>query len=151
MASIEEAISQQQQFSTEQVKANINVMFTANWLHNRISAVLKRHSVTHEQFNVLRILRGSAPKSMCQKEILHRMIAPNSNLTLIIKKLVAKKLILVLQSEKDKREYMINISDKGLDLLKTIDADLDKHKDSFNPLTNTEATILNALLDKLRG
>lgn len=151
MASLEAAIQQQQQFSNEQVKANINVMYTANWLHNRISAVLKPHGITHEQFNVLRILRGSNPKSMCQKEILQRMIAPSSNLTLIVKKLVAKKLIVVLQSDKDKREYVINISKQGLELLKVVDSNLDKHKDAFNPLTDAEAKKLNTLLDKLRG
>jgi hypothetical protein len=37
------------------VKANLNVLYTANWLYNRISAVLKPFEVTHEQFNVLRI------------------------------------------------------------------------------------------------
>jgi DNA-binding MarR family transcriptional regulator len=120
MASLEQEIKQSK-FANEHVKANINILFTANWLYNRLSAALKPFNITHEQFNVLRILKGSHPKQMCQKDILSRMIAPNSNLTLIVKKLVAKQLINVSQSAVDKREYQINITGPGLTLLSEID------------------------------
>jgi DNA-binding MarR family transcriptional regulator len=149
MASLEEEIKQTK-FGNENLKANINVLFTANWLYNKISAYLKPHNLTHEQFNVLRILKGSHPKSMCQKDILSRMIAPNSNLTLIVKKLIAKKLIQVLQSELDKREYQINITDEGIKLLEEIDVEFKNIEKPLNNLTVSEAFHLNALLDKLR-
>lgn len=149
MASLEKEIKQAN-FASEQVKANLNVLFTSNWIYNRISAFLRPRGLTHEQFNVLRILRGSHPKSMCQKDVLSRMIAPSSNVTLLIKKLLAKKLVTVKQSPKDKREYMINITKQGQTVLKSIDADLQKQQSSLNKLTVSEAFHLNALLDKLR-
>ena len=149
MPSIEEEIKQHR-FENIQIKANINILYTANWLYNKISLHLKPFRVTHEQFNVLRILRGSHPKSMCQKDILSRMIAPNSNLTLIIKKLVAKKLVKVMQSEKDKREYKINITSQGIELLKGIDNEFKINKSNFSGLSVSEAFHLSALLDKLR-
>lgn len=150
MASLEKEI-QQTKFSSEQLKANLNVLFTSNWIYNRISAYLRPTGLTHEQFNVLRILRGSHPKSMCQKDVLSRMISPSSNVTLLIKKLVAKKLVIVRQSPKDKREYMINITKQGQTLLKSIDADLQKEEVNLNKLSVSEAFHLNALLDKLRS
>ncbi len=149
MASLEQEIKQSK-FETELLKANINILFTANWLYNKISTVLKPYNVTHEQFNVLRILKGSHPKSMCQKDVLSRMIAPNSNLTLIVKKLRDKKLIKVVQSAHDKREYQINITKLGLDLLEEIDKNFKKNMSHFNGLNTSEAFHLNALLDKLR-
>lgn len=149
MASLEQEIKQTK-FLSEHIKANLNVLFTANWLYNKISAELKPYNVTHEQFNVLRILKGSHPKSMCQKDILSRMIAPNSNLTLIVKKLVVKKLIKVSQSEIDKREYQINITKDGLILLDGIEKGFKQHKNPINGLNTSEAFHLNALLDKLR-
>ena len=149
MASLEEALKQPK-FDNEILKANINVLFTANWLYNKLSAHLKPHNLTHEQFNVLRILKGSHPKSMCQKDILSRMIAPNSNVTLIVKKLVAKNLIAVLQSETDKREYQINITDQGLQLLQTIDTEFKNNDNMVSKLSASEAFHLNALLEKLR-
>ena len=149
MASLEEEIKQSR-FDNELLKANINIMFTANWLYNKISSILKPYNVTHEQFNVLRILKGSHPKNMCQKDILSRMIAPNSNVTLIIKKLVYKKLIQVLQSENDKREYQISITKTGLKLLEEIANGFKNKNDHFNKLNTSEAFHLNSLLDKLR-
>jgi DNA-binding MarR family transcriptional regulator len=87
---------------------------------------------------------------MCQKDILSRMIAPNSNVTLIIKKLVDKKLIQVLQSNHDKREYQINITHSGLHLLLEIEKGIKNKNHHFNLLNTSEAFHLNALLDKLR-
>ncbi len=150
MANLEEEIKQEF-FASQHIKANINVLFTANWIYNRISAHLKPYNLTHEQFNVLRILRGSHPKSMCQKDVLHRMVAPNSNVTLIVKKLKDKGWIQVEQSERDKREYVINISDSGLDLLKIIDVEMESYKENYMRLTEDEAQQLNLLLDKMRS
>ena len=150
MASLEKEIKQKN-FANEQVKANLNVLYTANWIYNKISSFLKPHNLTHEQFNVLRILRGSHPKSMCQKDILSRMIAPNSNVTLIITKLKNKKYIKVLQSEKDKREYVINITKEGLSVLNEMDKIFEQQKRNFNNLSDSEAFHLNALLDKIRS
>lgn len=149
MASLEKEI-QQSSFANEHIKANLNVLFTANWLYNKISAILKPYNLTHEQFNVLRILRGSHPGSMCQKDILHRMISPSSNVTLIVKKLVDKEMITVLQSDADRREYVINIKKKGLDLLKELDRHLENQKEYINTLSDAEAKQLNKLLDKMR-
>jgi hypothetical protein len=150
MASIEQEIKQKK-FSNELVKANVNLLFTANWLNNRITSLLKPHNVTHEQFNVLRILKGSHPSKMCQKDILSRMIAPNSNMTLLIKKLKDKNFVEVLQSDRDKREYEIAISETGLILLSKIEAIMQTKVTDFNLLDEAEAVVLNSLLDKLRG
>lgn len=149
MASLEQEIKQSK-FPNEHIKANLNVLFTANWLYNKISANLKPYNLTHEQFNVLRILKGSHPKKMCQKDVLSRMIAPNSNVTLIVKKLVEKQLIIVQQSSMDKREYEINITDSGLGLLDEIEKELKSKPNSISKLSASEAFHLNALLDKLR-
>lgn len=150
MASIEQEIKQKS-FDNELIKANINVLYTANWLNNKISNVLKPHNITHEQFNVLRILKGSHPNNMCQKDILSRMIAPNSNVTLLIKKLKEKNLITVVQSDRDKREYEIAVSHQGLALLTDLELILKAKISEFNHLDETEASTLNSLLDKLRG
>lgn len=149
MASLEQEI-QQARFDSEHLKANLNVLYTANWLYNKISANLKPFNVTHEQFNVLRILKGSHPRSMCQKDIKGRMIAPNSNVTLIIKKLIDKHLVQVEQALHDKREYQINITEAGMKLLDDIAKKIQRDDNRYNNLTVSEAFHLNALLDKMR-
>lgn len=137
-------------FNNEQLKANINVLYTANWLYNKMSAILKPYNLTHEQFNILRILRGSHPKSMCQKDVLSRMIAPQSNITALMKKLVGKGLVVIVKSTADKREYVINISEQGLELLKKMDTELKPEMVKVSNLSVSEAFHLNSLLDKIR-
>lgn len=151
MKTIEQEI-QQGGFVNEQVKANINLLYTANFLYNRLSVLLKPFDLTHEQFNVLRIMRGSYPSNMCQKDILSRMIAPSSNMTLLIKKLKSKKLVNVEQAEHDRREYIISITEEGLNRLSKIDAhfEIEKDKVKINNLSDEEAKTLNQLLDKIR-
>lgn len=141
----------QSSFINERVKANLNVLYTAHWIYNKMSANLKPYGLTHEQFNVLRILRGKHPEFMSQKDVLKRMVAPNSNLTLIVKKLVDKELIKVSQSALDGRQYEINITETGLLKLKELDEFIKSQKDSFSSLSESEAFHLNALLDKIRG
>jgi DNA-binding MarR family transcriptional regulator len=150
MASLEQDI-QQARFDSEHLKANINILYTANWLYNKISANLKPFNLTHEQFNVLRILKGSHPRSMCQKDVKCRMIAPNSNVTLIIKKLIDKELVQVAQAMHDKREYQINITVTGMMLLEDIAKKIQRDDNRYNNLTVSEAFHLNALLDKMRS
>ena len=140
----------QSSFINERVKANLNVLYTANWVYNKLSADLKPFGLTHEQFNVLRILRGKHPDFMSQKEILARMIAPSSNLTLIVKKLVDKNLVKVDQSSTDKRAYEINITEDGILKLIELDEYIKSRKGNFSPLSESEAFHLNALLDKIR-
>jgi DNA-binding MarR family transcriptional regulator len=137
-------------FQDEVHKAGLNIMFTAAWLHQQISARLKKYDLYHEQYNVLRILRGQNSKAICQKEILSRMINRSSNLTHIIAKLKKRKLITVAVSPRDRREYMIGLSAAGLKLLRRIDTDFQRNAQTFPHLREPEAKTLNALLDKFR-
>jgi len=150
MASIEEELKSTN-FPSEQVKSNLNILFTSNWLNNQVSTLLKPFNVTPEQYNVLRILKGQHPNSICQKEILSRMIAKQSNITLIIRKLKDKKLVLVERLESDRRHYEITISDSALQLLADIDVVFDVEMPKINNLSVSEAFHLNSLLDKARG
>ncbi len=149
MASLEEELKSR--FTNERVKATLNVIFTEKFLSNQINSDFRPFGLTHEQFNVLRILRGKHPQCMCQKDILARMIARNSNITLIIKKLVKKKWVKVAQSQKDRREYEISITDAGLKKLEELDAFIKIRDKTLIKLTESEAFHLNALLDKIRS
>ena len=137
-------------FNDETHKAVLNILFTAGWLHNRLTIQLKKYGLYHEQYNVLRILRGQKSTRISQKEILSRMINKSSNLTRIITKLKTKGLLTLKVSDTDKREYMIAITGKGLELLKKIDRDFKALPNNLVNLSISESFHLNALLDKLR-
>ena len=61
---LQEDIKQAKGFKNQIQKAIINVMYTEGWLRNQLSETLKPHDLTSQQYNVLRILRGSNPKPM---------------------------------------------------------------------------------------
>jgi len=149
MASIGQELKTKSFFS-EQTKANLNIMFTSNWINNKVATLLKPFNITPEQFNVLRILKGQHPNSICQREILERMIAKQSNITLIIKKLLEKGYVNVLRSETDRREKIITITDVALQNLEKIDEVFYVEMPKINPLSISEAFHLNSLLDKIR-
>jgi DNA-binding MarR family transcriptional regulator len=138
-------------FESEQTKAHLNVLFTASFLHNRMTARLRKFGIYHEQYNVLRILRGQYPDAICQRDILMRMIDRSSNLTRIIARLKEKNYVTVKRSAQDRREYEISITQDGLDLLQRIDEEnRDPATPPLNRLSDEDAALLNELLNKMR-
>lgn len=111
--SLEEDIKQDK-FQSEQHKAAINIMFTSSWLHSMNAAYLKKFDITPEQFNVLRILRGSHPKKLMLSEVASRMIDKSSNCTRLVEKLRQKNLVQREICEDNRRQVDISITDKGL-------------------------------------
>ena len=71
--SLEEDILQER-FNNEHQKSVINILYTGSWLYNINAGYLKKFGITPEQFNVMRILRGSFPKPMMRAEMM--MAAP---------------------------------------------------------------------------
>lgn len=141
----------QEKFQNEFHKAAVNILFTGSWLYNQNAAVLKAFNVTPEQFNVLRILRGSYPKPMMLADITCRMIDRNSNATRLVEKLRIKGFVKREICKNNRRQVDISITEKGLRLLTEIDKTSDMQLAAFKKFTQTEAKELNRLLDKLRG
>ena len=64
--SIEKEIHQAQ-FRSKKQKAMLNLLYTYGWVIERIKNFLAKEDITHQQFNILRILRGaSQPLSTLQ-------------------------------------------------------------------------------------
>lgn len=147
--SLEQDIKQDK-FGTEFQKASINVMFTSGWLYNRNASYLKPHGITPEQFNVLRILRGSQPTKMMLSDITSRMIDKSSNCTRLVEKLRIKGLVSREICKNNRRQVDIGITTKGLSLLTKVDKDGEQWISSLKTISQAEAKELNRILDKLR-
>jgi DNA-binding MarR family transcriptional regulator len=147
--SLEQDIKQER-FSNEHEKAVINVLYTASWLHLQNTSRLKPFGITPEQFNVLRILRGSHPKKLMLIDITSRMIDKSSNATRLVEKLRQKGLIKREICESNRRQVDISINDKGLNLLKKIDNEAGTWLSTLKNITRNEAQELNRILDKIR-
>lgn len=141
----------QEKFTNEYEKLVVNVLFTSSWLANLNASRLRPFGVTPEQYNVLRILRGSHPKPMMLADITCRMIDRNSNATRLVEKLRQKGLVKREICENNRRQVDISITDTGLEILQRIDMGRDKWLENLKTIPKNEAEELNNMLDKLRG
>ena len=137
-------------FVDEKHKATLNLLYTTYWFKSIFSDAMKQSGITSEQFNVLRILKGMHPKAMCVKDIGDRMIEKSSNVPRIIDKLILKELVHRSPSVEDKRETLVSLTEKGLDLLLKCNTELNNVTEKLVGLTEDEAMQLNALLEKMR-
>ena len=134
-------------FPNEHVKALINIKYTANWLENIGNDFLKHAKISMQQYNILRILRG-ADKAITVNTVKERMVQKSPNATRLMDKLCDKKLLDRTRCENDRRVVYVKITDKGLQLLDTINIrEFDKN---MNKITKDEAKMLNQILDKIR-
>jgi DNA-binding MarR family transcriptional regulator len=140
----------QENFSNEYEKAAINILFTGSWLHQMDATRLKKHGITPEQYNVLRILRGSHPKPLMLADISSRMIDRSSNATRLVEKLRLKNLVKREICENNRRQVDIVITDKGLGLLSKIDKQTSEWLSILKNISKSEARELSRILDKLR-
>ncbi len=146
---LEQAI-QSDKFGTQVQKAALNVLYTAWWLKTLISKELKKYGLTHEQYNVLRILKGKHPELMCVRDIGNRMIEKSSNVPRILDRLELKKFAERSTSNIDKRETAINITTSGLQVLEEVYQKLIPVFMEHIALGEEDAKQLNTLLERMR-
>ncbi len=145
-----ETAIQSSKFKNEVHKAGLNILYTAWWLKTKSSNQLKDFALTHEQYNVLRILKGKYPEQLCVRDIASRMIEKNSNVPRIVDRLEIKKLVKRTQGATDGRQTMITLTQAGINILEASTVQLDKIFDEYISITQSEATSLNQLLEKVR-
>ncbi len=146
---LEQAI-QSTKFRNDVHKAGLNILYTAWWLKTASCQQLKEFGLTHEQYNVLRILKGKHPEQMCVKDIACRMIEKNSNVPRIIDRLEEKQLVSRSQGEVDARQTVIALTENGLSLLQSSTDKMNHLFDDLMTITNEEAAELNKLLERVR-
>ena len=146
--SLEKDINQNK-FRNEHQKAIINLIYTYNWMSERMKVFFDRFSITAQQFNILRILRG-AGKPISTLQIRQRMLDKMSDTSRIVDRLVLKQLVKKVICKADKRLVDISITAKGNKLLEKADKYSDEMDAVFGRLSVTEVNSLNVLLDKIR-
>ena len=130
----------------------LNIMYTQTVIGDLFSDVMKPYDLSHEQYNVLRILRGQKGAPANLGTIQERMIAKSSNTTRLIDKLLLKGLVTREVCPANRRKIEILITAKGLALLEELDPKVNAHENHFsNNLSQAEMEQLNALLEKFRS
>jgi DNA-binding MarR family transcriptional regulator len=142
---------QQSSFSGQNQKATINLIYTYHWVTERIKNILVEEDITLQQYNILRILRGSDPMPLSTLMIRERMLDKMSDTSRIVDRLLLKKLVSKRLCITDKRLVDVSITDQGKAMLQRIDARDNEMRSVMEKLSEEELIMLNKLLDKLRG
>ncbi len=141
---------QQARFNSEYHKMNVNLIYTYNWVMERSKKFFEKADLTPQQYNILRILRGSG-KPLSTLQIRQRMLDRMSDTSRIVDRLVKKELVEKVVCKTDRRLVDVTISDKGRLLLTKLDAHAHEMDATLSGISEEEAKIMNTLLDKLRG
>ncbi len=141
---------QQAKFRNAHQKAGINLIYTVAWLRDKTKSIFDAEDITSQQFNILRILRGSSPQPLSTLQIRERMLDKMSDTSRIVDRLIVKGLVKKVVCKNDRRLVDVLITDKGRKLLERLDSRQDEIDGVLGNLSEKDANMLSDLLDKIR-
>ncbi|MDA0873470.1 MAG: MarR family transcriptional regulator [Bacteroidetes bacterium] len=128
-------------------EVSLDILRTAFALEHFLAEGLKEHGLTMTQYNVLRILRGAGKKGLCRNDVGARMLSPVPDATRLIDRLIASGYAQKDKDPNDKRYTATRITEKGLDLLTTLDEPImEMHRFQWGHLSAAELVTLSSLL-----
>lgn len=118
---IRQIIGQTKPFRSGSQEAVLGIFLVADRLRREFQRVVEPESLTMQQYNVLRILRGAGPEGIPTLTIPGRMIERTPGITRLLDRLEAKGLVERIRCEEDRRLVRASITSQGLDTLKRLD------------------------------
>ena len=151
MAGLKLEIGQECPFASLEEEALLNLLRTSDCLNRAFHVKTRDWGVTSTQYNVLRILRGAQPDGLTCAAIGSRMITAEPDVTRLLMRLKALKLIRQTRDSQDRRVVRTQISETGLTLLKEMDPTiLSLPRELLGHLERTELEELIRLLELAR-
>ena len=150
--SIGDEIKQTRPFQSRAQEVTVALLRTTDVVRRKLSRVVDQEGITLQQYNVLRILRGSQGAPMSALEIKDRLIEETPGVSRLIDRLVAKGLVRRDRSTGDRRMLECFITGRGLELLSRLD-DVVNTADAqvLSGLSSEDLNRLNQLLSKIRS
>jgi DNA-binding MarR family transcriptional regulator len=138
-------------FRNEWQKASISILYTYGLLAYRYESFFKRHGLTTQQYNGLRILSDQYPKPVSTSFLREKMLDKMSDASRLVSRLESKGLVNVKQNASDKRLVNILISEEGRKVINAVEGELHQLDALVQELSEEEATTLVNLLEKVRA
>ncbi len=150
MPNIELEVKQIKDLDNPRNRALTNLLYTHTWLSSKLRTLLDDFDITHQQYNVLRILQDHAPKPLCGMDIKDLMLDKNPDVTRLCDRLEGKGYLTRKNNQFNRRQVHISITEDGSLLLERIEPVLQERLSALSGLTDAESTQLSDLLDKMR-
>lgn len=147
---LEEAIKQTRPFRSAHQRATVNLLYTYNYVMEKIREILGPYDITIQQYNVLRIIKGAKGDAISTSDIRDRMVDKNSDTSRMVERLCKKGLIKKETCCNDKRRVDLCLSFVGETLIEEVSSLDYKFDGILKNLSAEEAFQLGELLDKIR-
>ena len=129
----------------------LDLLRTTDILSRGLATVLKTEGLSANQYNVLRILRGS-PGGLPCGEIASRMITRDPDITRLLDRMEKRGLISRCRETKDRRMVLARIAPHGLKLLGRLAEPVEEaHRRQLGHLGRERLRALTELLHAARG
>jgi DNA-binding MarR family transcriptional regulator len=151
LTALKQEIRQERPFSSTEEEVFLNLLRTSDCLQRAFQRRTRKWGVTLTQYNVLRILRGAQPQGLTCSAIGDRMITEVPDITRLLARMKALKLIRQQRDKRDRRVLWTQISSTGLDLLGEMDAEIEQApRDLLGHLGEGDLVELSRLLESAR-
>lgn len=121
MGRLRKEIKQTKPFVSLEEEAFLSLQRTADDLLRGMALVLKPARLSPTQYNILRILRGAGDEGLACREVGERMISRDPDMTRLLDRLEARKLVERERGRRDRRVITTRITLDGKELLKRLD------------------------------
>jgi DNA-binding MarR family transcriptional regulator len=125
-SALQRELQQERPFRSRGQESVIALLHTADVLRRHLSRVVEPHGITLQQYNVLRILRGSGEEGLPTLSIAERMIEQTPGVTRLLDRLEVKNLVARCRGESDRRQVFCRLTSTGRTLLAQLDPDMDE-------------------------
>jgi DNA-binding MarR family transcriptional regulator len=143
-------LKQNRPFSSREEEALLGLRMAAARVIAPWAQFLKTTAdLSTSQYNVLRILRGSSEGLTCG-EIGERTVARDPDITRLIDRLAKRGLVRRIRSQTDRRVVQVEITQKGVDLLRDLDPHVQRMPRALlGHLSQTQLQQLSRLLSEV--
>jgi DNA-binding MarR family transcriptional regulator len=129
----------------------VDLLRTADQLSRGPAQFLKSHDLSPNQYNVLRILRGSRDGLLCG-DLASRMITRDPDITRLLDRLENRRLIARDRQDCDRRKVLARITQGGIDLLARLDEPICAiHRRQLDHLGKGQLRLISRLLIACRS
>jgi DNA-binding MarR family transcriptional regulator len=144
-------LKQNKPFAFLEEEATLNLIRTYEHIQQRQSEFFRQFQLTPTQYNILRILRGAGKDGITCSQAAERMLTADPDITRLLDRLEARRLIERERSVEDRRVVISRITADGLELLRSIDKPLAAFfKEQVGHVGREKLTQLIGILESIR-
>jgi DNA-binding MarR family transcriptional regulator len=151
MAALSNEIQRKSGFDSLEEETLLSLMLTYKHLKGELDRFFKKHGTSGPQYESLRIIDEHGNSGIPVRKIAALMVTEQPDITRIIDRLEASRLVERVRGKEDRRVVFVRITNKGKGFIEKLRKTVTKlHQTQFTPLKKNELKLLNRLLDQSR-